>query len=187
MVYNAVAILAIKIAIGNVEYAGLSSKDILWNSIDWLIKKYEETQDYNYLKKAVWHVYAYLELGYSYKDENLEFQSIIKVMEDEDRQEIKKLNRANRGIKINKTNIRNILGRWNPKLHSMRIDYVVEDIIIKVTDQQIGEYTYYSGKALADNGQEKLYEKTFKLYIKEKESILQDVCGNRYYELIEGE
>lgn len=67
MVYNAVAILAIKIAIGNVEYAGLSSKDILWNSIDWLIKKYEETQDYNYLKKAVWHVYAYLELGYSYK------------------------------------------------------------------------------------------------------------------------
>lgn len=57
----------------------------------------------------------------------------------------------------------------------------------KVTDRQLGEYTYYSGKVLADNGQEKLYEKTFKLYIKENGSILQDVCGNRYYELIEGE
>ena len=184
MIYNAVAVLSIKIAIGNIEYAGLSSKDILLSSITWLIKKYEETKNYIYLKKAVWHVYAYLELGYSYKDKNLVFHFIIKAIEDEDRQEIEKLNRANRGIRLNKTNIRNILGRWNPKLHSMKIEHAVEDIISKATNREIGEYLYYAGKVLADNGQERLYEKTFKLYIKENEIILHDICRNKYYELV---
>ena len=74
--YNEVEVKAILIAVHNIENVGLNSKKVLLNSIEWLRCQYEITQDESFLIKAVWHIYAYLELGYPYISGELEFNRI---------------------------------------------------------------------------------------------------------------
>ena len=82
---------------------------------------------------------------------------------------------------LSKTNVRNLLGKWNPRMHSMKITDAVEDIITKVAGKEEGEYTYYCGKMLIQEGEEALWEHTFRLYIRKQEAIFYDVNRNRHY------
>ena len=66
MYYNEVEIEAIKLGVGGIEKIKKNSKDILIQSVVWLVERYDMTSDIQYLQKAVWHIYAYLELGYPY-------------------------------------------------------------------------------------------------------------------------
>lgn len=67
--YNSMEVEVIKLGLYNIEDLGLSSKDVLEQSVVWLREKYEITGDARYLDKAVWHIYAYLEMGYPYESE----------------------------------------------------------------------------------------------------------------------
>ena len=73
------------------------------------------------------------------------------------------------------------MGKWNPVLHSMKISDVVSDIIGKVSGGIEGEYLYFCGKVLEQDGEKVLWEHTFKLYVREREAILYDVNKNKYY------
>ena len=84
-------------------------------------------------------------------------------------------------LKATKYNIRNVLGRWNPRLHSMKIAEVVSDIYAKVAEREIGEYLYYSGKVISSSENGNLWEQTYWLYVRTDESILYDVNKNKYY------
>lgn len=79
--------------------------------------------------------------------------------------------------------INQLLGKWNPGLHSMKISDAVEDIIEKSSGRQVGEYTYHCGKIIKREGDKTLWEKTFKLYVREEEVIFQDVNKGKYYML----
>lgn len=79
--YNEVEVKAILIAVHNIENVGLNSKKVLLNSIEWLRCQYEITQDESFLIKAVWHIYAYLELGYPYISGELEFNRILNCLQ----------------------------------------------------------------------------------------------------------
>lgn len=61
--YNSIEVEVVKSGIRNIESLGLSSEEVLKQSVVWLGEKYEETKDERYLDKAVWHIYAYLEIG----------------------------------------------------------------------------------------------------------------------------
>ena len=77
MLYNTVQVEVIKLGICNIEGLGLSSKDILIRSVAWLREKYEMFHEELYLQKAVWHIYAYLDLGFPYEEGQKEFQKIL--------------------------------------------------------------------------------------------------------------
>ena len=74
--YNGMEVEGIKLGVRNIEDLGLSSKDALEKSVVWLREKYEITGDVRYLDKAVWHIYAYLEMGYPYESAKEEFQAV---------------------------------------------------------------------------------------------------------------
>ena len=77
MRYNSVEVEVIKLGLDNIEALGLSGKEVLKQSIVWLREKYETTDDARYLDKAVWHIYAYLEMGYPYESGKEEFQAVL--------------------------------------------------------------------------------------------------------------
>ncbi len=181
--YNVIEIEGIKMAVCNIENRGLNSRDSLLSSISYLRWKYELTGEKEYLFKTISHIYAYLELGFPYERGKQEFLKVTSYLDIDIDYIFPEQKWRNQKILLTKTNIRNLLGRWNPGLHCMKISDVVEDIIEKVQNRQEGEYLYHSGKILTQEGSETLWENTFKLYIEENEAILQDVNRQKYYEL----
>lgn len=181
MLYNTVQVEVIKLGICNIEGLGLSSTDILIRSVAWLREKYEMFHEELYLQKAVWHIYAYLDLGFPYEEGQKEFQKILSHLKLTV-EEVFPLTKWNyKKMPLSKTNVRNLLGKWNPRMHSMKITDAVEDIITKVAGKEEGEYTYYCGKMLIQEGEEALWEHTFRLYVRKQEAIFYDVNRNRHY------
>ena len=78
--YNSMEVEVIKLGLFNIEALGLSSKEVLEQSVIWLREKYETTGDARYLDKAVWHIYAYLEMGYPYESVRAKFQAVLEAL-----------------------------------------------------------------------------------------------------------
>ena len=53
-----------------------------------------------------------------------------------------------------------------------------------MTKKEEGTYLYHCGKQLAQNGEDGLWEHTFRLRIQDGEAIFHNVNQNRYYLLI---
>lgn len=171
----------IKLTLANASYHSISKKDFLLGSIRLLQERYTDTGNRNLLYKAIQHVYAYIELGFAFErhiDEFKEITECLKLsMEDVFPEELWKYKK----IKLAKTEIYDLLGRWNPRLHSMKVAQVINDIYDNVLHMREGEYLYHSGKLLAQDKDDALWEQTFKLYIQEGEAIFYDVNHNKYY------
>lgn len=160
--YNEVEVKAILIAVHNIENVGLNSKKVLLNSIEWLRCQYEITQDESFLIKAVWHIYAYLELGYPYISGELEFNRILNCLQLDINTVFPKKGWAYKKVALKKSNINQILGRWHPHFQSMKIEAAILDIIDKVENKKIGSFIYHCGKMLEQKDNKALWEKTFK-------------------------
>lgn len=183
MLYNEIQIEVIKLAVSNIEATQLSSKKVLIDSIVWLRESYEKFGDMKYLEKAIWHIYAYLELGYPYDEGDVEFQKILNISHLDKAEVFPNVKWGGMRIPLKKGNIRKILGRWNGALRSMKIDDVIEDIIKNVSEKKEGEYLYHCGKKMCDDIYGGLWKHTFKLYISSQESILHNINENQYYML----
>lgn len=181
MLYNAVEVEVIKLAICNVEGIGFNSKAVLLDSIVWLRARYEQTQDILYLQKAIWHIYAYLDVGYPYDEGEKEFRKILEYLHMSEEEVFPFRKWRTKKIPLRKSNVRNLLGRWSGTLHSMKISDVVEDIIRNASESREGEYIYHCGKEIACDCNEQLWEHTFKLCIDHEGAILHDVNNNKYY------
>ena len=179
--YNVMEVEGIKLGVRNIEDLGLSSKDVLEQSIFWLRDKYEMTGDVRYLDKAVWHIYAYLEMGYPYESGKKEFQAVLDALGEKEEDVFPKRSWGSKKIPLKKMRINQLLGKWNPGLHSMKISDAVEDIIEKSLNRQIGEYTYHCGKVIKQDGENTLWENTCKLYVREKEVVFHNVNKGKYY------
>jgi len=77
MLYNSVEVEAIKLSVKNLENKNISAKEVLLRSIVYLEKHYLLNEKKEYLEKAVWHIYAYLELGFAYDDGKELFEKIV--------------------------------------------------------------------------------------------------------------
>lgn len=181
MLYNSVEVEAIKLSVKDLEKKNISSKEVLLKSIVYLQKNYLLNEKKEYLEKAVWHIYAYLELGFLYEDGKELFEKIFNYMGIRIGDIFPNKQWNSEIVILNKTNIRNILGRWNPVLHSMKIEDVVRDILMKVLNKEVGEHLYYCGKIIEDTHDRILWEHTFKLYVDLSEAFLLDVNKNKYY------
>lgn len=180
MLYDSIEIESIKLALSGIESLGISSRQVLVNSIVCLKENYEKSCDIRFLEKSVWHIYAYLELGFLYSCEEKMFNEILGYLK-RDRNEIFLERMFEKKVPLKRSTVRRLLGKWNPKLHSMKIEDAVTDIIEKVSKREIGNYTYYSGKIINKNEEKILWENTFRLYIQEDEIIFYNVNKNKYF------
>lgn len=186
MFYNKVQISAIKLAVTNIEILGIKSIDVLISSVQVLLEKYAEGKLDIFLEKAIWHIYAYLELGYPYEMIEAEMEAVLLPFNLEKNEIFPYDKWKYKKIKLNKNNVRNLLGNWNPQLHSMKIKDVVEDIYENIKNRKEGKYEYHSGKLLIDDENGKLWEQTYWLYIDEDDIIFHNVNNNKYY-IFEGD
>lgn len=79
-----------------------------------------------------------------------EFQAVLERMGKEAEEVFPESRYFYRKLKLNKTNVRNLLGKWNSRLQSMKVEEVVSDIIEKVQEKKEGEYVYHSGKVIKE-------------------------------------
>ena len=183
--YNGMEVESIKLGVRNIEDLGLSSKDALEQSVVWLREKYETTGDVRYLDKAVWHIYAYLEMGYPYESGEEEFQAVLDALGEKEEEVFPKRSWGSKKVPLKKMRINRLLGKWNPGLQSMKIYDAVEDIIEKTRNRQIGEYTYHCGRVIKQDGENTLWENTCKLYVRDEEVVFHNVNKGKYYILAE--
>lgn len=148
---------------------------MLLNSIEWLRCQYEITQDESFLIKAVWHIYAYLELGYPYISGELEFNRILNCLQLDINTVFPKKGWAYKKVALKKSNINQILGRWHPHFQSMKIEAAILDIIDKVENKKIGSFIYHCGKMLEQKDNKALWEKTFTFSGKRKENAWKEL------------
>lgn len=181
MLYSKVDVQIIKLAVTNIESQGMSSRQVLMDSIRWLTEKYVETLEVKYLNKAVLHIYCYLELGYPYDLGRKEFNLILQYLGKSEEELFPKKKYKYNKIALSRANVKKILGRWNPKLHCMKIDEVIDDIMKKIKNKDCGEYSYYSGRVLTETDEKCLWERTFKLYVDVEEAIFHHLNENKYY------
>lgn len=171
----------IKMSSKNIGYYDISANEILLKCIRLLYEKYLSVQDKNLLMQALQFIYAYIELGFPVEEYREEFQQLTYELEipflNAFPEKIWKCNR----IRLTKTQISDLLGRWNPRLHSMKAAEAVKDIYDKVLFNTEGVFLYHSGRLLAQDEDDALWEKTFRLFIQSGEAILYDVNKNRYY------
>ena len=137
---------AVKLALNNIEEAGLDSKEVLKDSIGWLYERYSVTGDCSYMKQALHHIQAYVQLGFPYEEEQRLFDRILDVLGAVKTQVMFLDERYTKTIRLNKHQVRSMIGRWNPQIHSMPINAVVDDVIDKVKYEKEGIYTYISGR-----------------------------------------
>ena len=75
---------------------------------------YDEVHDNRYLKKAVWHIYAFLDFGYHYEKCQRVFDSVLEGGERSRKGYFLDHRWRYKRVKLTKGNIGGILGKWNP-------------------------------------------------------------------------
>lgn len=86
-------------------------------------------------------------------------------------------------VSVNKLQVRRLLGRWNPKAHSLSIDTVVGDIIDKVRNHNIGETLYWTEQKVG-SGRLRF---EYKLQVRENDCRFYDYYNRKIYVLKGGE
>lgn len=172
---------AVKLAVSNLVVGDADCKRIVEHSICTLLELYEAQAKEEYLKKALVHMTAYLELGFPYEDMQKIFDTVLLKLNLKREEVFKRNCYAMKRIPLKKCHVKSLLGRWNPKFHSHKIGDAVNDIMSKAAAKKAGTYLYHSGKVILETEEQTIWEKTFYLHVTENGSIVYDVSRNRYY------
>ena len=179
---------SIKLAAANLQLNGVSPKEVIIHSIQYLMELYQPEQGeasqnqeggrqrQAILAKAILLTEAYIELGFPYESSQALFEQIFHtagLTEDEIRSFQR---RCAEKLRLNKSKIGSVLGRWNPRDHSDTKKNVIEDIMEKIKNHEQGEYFYYSRWKYPR--QEDIYQ----LVVEPEGSYLCHVNRQKYYE-----
>jgi hypothetical protein len=165
---------AIKLAAGSLKYKGLSINKTILLSIKHLQGYYLIDRDLKYLEAATLLIQAYLEMGFAYESCQEEFDDILKDLGTERSLMFPKKFYHSKRIKLTRPQVRSMIGKWSSsKKNKMLIITVVDDIIKKVNNKEIGVYSYCNHNI---SGKE-LYE----LVINIDEVYFHDINKCKYY------
>lgn len=167
---------AIKLAAGGVQYRSLSVKNTLIDAVEQLHIFYKNSAEKKYLEVAKLFIQAYLEMGFIYQEGEQLFDTILNELGEQCEMEYPKKNYIERKIKLNKSQVRSMIKRWpaSPK-QEMKIDEVVNDIISKVKNKEIG-ISYYKCSVTKD---------VYELVINENEMFFHDLKRGLFFTLLE--
>lgn len=103
---------------------------------------YELTEDKEYLLMAIDHITAYLELGYNYAEFSELFNDTLAKLDTNKDEVFDRPFYCAERIRVNKTQIGIMLGRWCHQKNAMKKNEVVADIISHILNKDIGTYAY---------------------------------------------
>lgn len=174
---------AIKIAIGTVHYSGGSVKNTFFLILKKYIELYDFTADDTYLKNALLHMHAFFEMGFSYEENSELFNLVLKKAKVDKKEVFPKRCYNARKVRLNKSQVRNMIRRWSPSsYHTLTISEVVEDIINKVKNKENGCYFYHS-----NNNPQKDIDDVYELFISDTECFFYDIEKKLYYTFVEND
>lgn len=169
---------AIKLAVGSTSYIGFPISGIYEAAIERLKQYYQETNETAYLEAALLHIHAYMEMGYDYEDKRELFDYILNGLGLDRLSEFPKMYYSARKIKLTKSQVRSMIQKWPASTQRMGINDVVEDIINKVKNHEIGIHYYNSNPTPEKRGTTgDLYE----LVVGETETYFHDIKRRKYF------
>lgn len=162
---------------------GIPIKETFYRSLKYLFLWYRESQDVRYLDLALLHMQAYVNMGFAIDGKNQTICDILKETHKTIDDFFPRGCLPGKRVKLNKTQVRSMIGRWKPSKNSpMTIGQLVDDIIQKVRSHQIGRYVYEyhrSGSSAEEDAE------VYELVINEEESYFYDVKKFRFYTFME--
>jgi len=168
----------IKLAIGATAYRGFSIKEVYKEVVCKLETYYQQSMKKEYLEAALLHIKAYMEMGYDYEDNQSLFDGILNILNMEREILFPKKHFPVREIKLSKEQIKRLILRWPASKKRMSINEVIDDIMGKVKQKEIGIYHYDSNPTPDKVGTSgDLYE----LVIGSNESYFRDIKRRKYF------
>lgn len=163
---------------------GISIKETVYGSLENLLQWYNCSLDKKYLELAQMHMQAYVNMGFALDEKVPCIYQILFLSGKKASDFFPRDSLPSKRIRINKAQIRGMLGKWCPtKENPMTIHEVVDDILWKLKNQQEGHYIYQYQKKSTKEGIPEIYE----LVINREESYFFDVKNFRFYTFLQEE
>lgn len=169
---------AIKLSVVSTAYVGFCINEVFEETVKRLTQYYMETEDKRYLEVALLHIHAYVEMGFSYEQKNKLFDYVLKHLGKKKLIEFPQSSCKGNQVKLNKTQVKNLISRWPASRQRPSLDEVVEDIIYKVKNKEVGVYYYDSNPT---PGKEGTSGDLYQLFIGEKDIVFHDIKRRRYF------
>lgn len=162
---------------------GITIRETVYKSLDKLLLWNKESENSKYLELALLHMQAYANMGFALDEENKTIREILKKTGKTREDFFPKGCLLGKRIKLTKSQVRGMIGRWRPSRDSpMTIGELVDDIIRKVKNHEEGRYIYqYHRTDVTTQGDIEVYE----LVINKDESYFYDVKKFRFYTFME--
>lgn len=162
---------------------GITIRETVYKSLDKLLLWNKESENSKYLELALLHMQAYANMGFALDEENKTIREILKKTGKTREYFFPKGYLLGKRIKLTRSQVRGMIGRWRPSRDSpMTIGELVDDIIRKVKNHEEGRYIYqYHRTDVTTKGDIEVYE----LVINKDESYFYDVKKFRFYTFME--
>lgn len=171
------SIRAMMFVFAALHYGGEPIKNTLLLSVRHLKALYEQTGRGQYLDVAELELLAYMNMGFSLPQD----PAVDYLVRSRNIRETAQRDKMGKKVRLNKTQVRSLIGKWMPsRLAPMTVSQVVEDIIRKVSEGQAGTWQYTYRRADSANG-EILDEERYELVITDEGSFFWDLKNFRFY------
>lgn len=162
---------------------GISIKETVERSLEYLWEWYQETGEEKYLLLARQHMQAYVNMGFALNEQNQTICDIMNALHQTIADFCPKDCLPGKRVKLTRAQVRSMIGRWRPSRENpMTIGELVEDIIKKVKEHQTGRYIYRYCRRDCSSGEDvEIYE----LVVGGEESYFHDVRKFRFYTFME--
>ncbi|MDO4338234.1 MAG: hypothetical protein Q4C91_09135 [Eubacteriales bacterium] len=162
---------------------GITIKETVYGSLKNLLQWYRQSQNREYLDLAVLHMQAYANMGFALDERIPEVKELLELTGREKNDFYPKEPTLCKCIKVNRVQVRRMIGKWKPsKENPMSIGEVVDDIIEKINSHSMGRYIYQYGRKHPKIGEE---PEVYELVINEAEAYFYDVKNFKFYTFLE--
>lgn len=168
------AVKSVMFTFAILHYQGETVRKVLLSSIGYLRRQYEQTGNPHFMNLAEIELLAYISMGFSLPaDEDVRY-----IMEKNDIQEGVQNCRFGKRVRLNRTQVRSLIGKWMPSKYTpMTIGQVVDDIIEKVSAQEAGTWRYTYHRLQGGT----VHREEYELVITPEETFFWDLNNFRFY------
>lgn len=171
------------LSLQSLQNRGITIKETFHRSVRTLLLWYQQSENMEYLDLALLHVQAYANMGFALDDREDTVRVILEKTGKKKEDFIPRGYLIGKKIRLNKTQVRSMIGRWKPSRENpMTINEVIEEIIDRVKNHAEGRYIYQYSRASGSTQEE---PEVYELVINEEESYFYDVKNFRFYTFME--
>lgn len=169
-------------ALQTLHNRGITIRETVFESLNHLLQWYHQSNSREYLKLALLHMQAYANMGFALDEQEPVVKELLELTGKDKGDFFPRGNITGRRIKVNKAQIRGMIGKWKPsKENPMTIGEVVDDIMDKIKGHKEGHYIYQYQRKSSGEEQPEVYE----LVITREESYFYDVKKFKFYTFTE--